>query len=149
MISRASGMRRGLECVLPLLAAVLVATIAPDTAQAQEGDSFEGAVWNFTMTPKGKGRTLKGRFRVSNRVIYQKEKPDDEEFSKQVGTNHPRRGRTRIVFSELRAFDADRMPRTDIKGTARLTNDKLGAWSGLITDGEGRNWDFKCTRVKE
>jgi hypothetical protein len=150
MIIRASEVLKRFRFLLPLLAAVLVAGIAPDTAQAQSGDNFEGAVWGFTMTPRTKGlKTLKGQFRVSGGVIYQKETPEDPEFSKQVGTKHPRRGRTRIAFTDLRAFDADKTPRTDIKGTARLTLDKIGAWSGLFTDGEGRNWNFKCTRIKE
>jgi len=128
----------------------LSGTFSDTKANAQDSDKFEGAVWKFTMTPKKRGlETLKGAFRVSDDVIYQKKKRSDRDFALVVGKNHPRGKRTRIVFDNFRAFSKSRELHAGMKGTAGLTMDAFGKWSGVLIDGQGRHWDFKCSRVQE
>ncbi len=125
-------------------------TFSDTKANAQDNDKFVGAVWKFTMTPKKRGlETLKGAFRVSNDVIYQKKRRSDRDFALVVGKNHPKGKRTRVVFEDFRAFTKSRDLHAGLKGTARLTKNEFGEWSGVLTDGHGRNWDFKCSRVQE
>ncbi len=139
------------------------------SALAQRGDSFEGAVWRFSMTPKVRQKEkMGGVFRVNNYEVFQKEKPDDEAFSKQVGKIEPNGKKTRIEFHDAKAFEgrpgsgpsakpgsgdgglgAGRGRRTELKGTAALKMEKFGEWSGLFIDSEGNHWDFKCSRIQE
>lgn len=132
------------------LVAMVIGLSSPPSALADDVGEFDGAIWNFTMTPKKPGlQKLTGRFRVSDNVLYQKEDPADPEFKKQVGKNHPKGKVTRAEFTDLRAFTPDKEVRTGIKGTARLKGIKFGEWTGVLTDGRGRNWEFQCTRVQE
>lgn len=139
------------------------------SAFAQRGDSFEGAVWRFSMTPKVRRKEpMRGVFRVNNYEVFQKEKPDDEAFSKQVGKVEPNGDKTRIVFHDATAFERSRSSgpgakpgsgdgklgsgqgrRTELKGTAALKMEKFGEWSGILIDSEGNHWDFKCSRIQE
>lgn len=157
---------------------VLVLPFGP-SAVAQRGDSFEGAVWKFSMTPKvPRKEPMRGLFRVNNYEVFQKEKPDDETFSLQVGKIEPKGNRTRIMFHDARAFERPSGSgpgskpgpgsrpgsRTDsgdgqlgagpgrakeLKGVAALKMEKFGEWSGLFTDSEGNHWDFRCSRIQE
>lgn len=141
----------------PWLAAVavglLISLAAADCrAEGRDGGDFEGAVWRFEMTPKGSrggGAPLAGRYRVAKHVLYQKRDRQDKDFSKRVGTNRPSGKRTKVEFDGLRAADKDGAFREGIGGTALLTMDRFGEWSGTLVDGDGRHWDFRCTRVKE
>lgn len=94
---------------------------------------------------------LRGGFRVSDDVLFQKDKPTDPEMRKQVGTNHPKdQKHTRMKFTDLRAavVGKDRWV-TGIKGSAMMKMDKPGTWSGSLIDGSGRHWEFECVRVAE
>lgn len=138
------------KCVLG--AALLLVLLVSSTGLSQTAnDKFEGAIWRFKMTPKQRGlRPLGGIFRVSNSLLFQKHKRRDSGFKKEIGRNYPGGRRARIEFKDLRAFaDNGKVQVNGIKGTARLTMDSVGNWSGLFTDGKGRNWDFKCERVQE
>lgn len=120
-------------------------------ALAQDGDKFDGAIWIFTMKSKGRNsQTLKGRFRVSDDVLYQQaERGRETPFDKEVGKNYPNGKRTRIEMSDLRAGDANRSIHSGLKGKALLNMDRGGEWSGTFIDGEGHHWDFQCSRVQE
>jgi hypothetical protein len=129
---------------------VLLSGLLRDATAAQSGDTIDGAIWQFEMTPKGRGlKPLRGRFRVSDNVLYQNSQGMRNKFDKVIGKNHPDGRRTRVEFEDFRAADKDRNFQGGMKGTARLKIDRVGEWSGVFTDGEGRNWDFKCTRVRE
>jgi hypothetical protein len=102
------------------------------------------------MKPKRSGpEPLRGQFRVSNDVLYQKTTPQSKDFDKVIGKNSPKGDATTIDFTDLRGFDKDKKVHSGLKGTARMRLDRVGEWSGLFTDAEGRNWDFKCSRVQE
>jgi hypothetical protein len=134
-------------CASAFLAAI---SVAGPSAHAQDGDKFEGAVWTFVMTPKGRGPgPLNAAFRVSGNVLYQRSKPRGD-FDKVIGKNHPRgKKQTRIEIDDLRAHDRNRGVHAGLKGTALLTADRRGEWSGRFLDSEGRHWDFKCSRTQE
>ena len=134
--------------VVPLL--LLIATSNANPRTAPDGDRFEGAIWTFQMKPRQQGLvTLRGNFRVSNHVVYQKKTREASDFRKKVGRNHPSGKRTRIEFHDLRAFTLRKQVKNGIKGTARIKIDEFGRWSGMFTDGRGRNWDFQCKRAQE
>lgn len=135
-----------------LMWASLCFAIISSTASvaADEQDQFDGAIWTFKLTPKTRGlEELKGRYRVSDDVFYQNSKPKSREFDKVVGKNHPTGRKTKSVFTDLRAFDADRQLHSGLKGTAHLEMEEFGEWSGRFIDSEGRHWDFQCSRVRE
>ncbi len=118
-------------------------------AQGADGGKFDGAVWRFTLKPKApKLSELNGAYRVANDVLYQQEKRGDPDYTQVVGRNYPRRNKTRTVFSELRAVDSQRRVHK-VEGTAALSFDKRGHWSGEFIDGEGRHWDITVVRVQE
>ncbi len=72
---------------------------------AQAGDEFEGAVWQFGMTPKVRGdEALRGAFRVADDNIFQRNGRDDEKLERPAGTNFPMGKTTRIVFKNMVAF---------------------------------------------
>jgi len=147
--------RVGLVCTAALLSGIVGAS----AASADDKDKFDGAIWNFTMTPKRGGlglEPLKGGFRVFNHVLYQRSKPPREkkeanrdDFDKVVGKNHPQGKRTRVEMKDFRAFDKNMTWHSGLKGSVLLTIDRFGEWSGTFVDSEGRHWDFKCTRVQE
>lgn len=139
-------MRVSLWLLLAMFGLSAVGFSSPACAE----DKFDGAVWRFAMSPKKRGKeTLKGAFRVSNNVLYQKETPSDPDFKKVVGKNFPKGKKTRIKFHDLRAFDKSKKLHSGIKGTVLLTMDRFGEWSGRLLDSEGQHWDFKCSRVQE
>lgn len=144
-------MKRTHQTKILLLFCFLLGVATSESSEAQQaGDNFEGAIWYFKMTPKLKGfNVLRGQFRVSDHVVYQKEGRDSDEFSKRVGVNHPNGKRTKVEFTDLRAKTPKNDWRNEIKGEVKMRLDEYGKWSGLLTDGMGRNWDFNCTRVKE
>jgi len=123
-------------------------------AGAQAGDEFEGAVWQFGMTPKVRGdEALRGAFRVADHKIFQRNGRDDERLERPAGTNFPKGRTTRIEFKDLAAFKKEGGPRPgrriELSGVATLKRDEFGEWSGRFVDGDGHRWDFKCSRVKE
>ena len=132
-----------------LVIALMAAMVFPaGTAAAQ--DTIEGALWSFTMKPKARGlQTVKGQFRVFRNQLFQKSKPGEKTFDKQVGTNNPNRDKTVIKFTDLRAIDKSRTWHQNIQGTARLKVQKFGFWTGTFIDSDGRHWPFECTRVQE
>lgn len=120
-------------------------------AQGKDGGEFDGAVWRFTLTPKvaGPGQ-LRGHFRVSNHVLYQKADIKDPNYTKQVGKDNPqRRAHTRVEFTDLRALDKRGVPHSGFKGTVLLKGERFGHWSGSFIDSQGRHWNIQCTRVQE
>ncbi|WP_417851758.1 hypothetical protein [Thalassoglobus sp.] len=136
--------------LLVLLLFIYGTVVSNTGVAAQAGDNFEGAVWSFMMVPKLKGaKNLRGQFRVSDHIVYQKGQKKTGEFTKRVGVNHPQGKRTKVVFTDLRALNSDREWREGMKGEVKMTIDKYGKWSGLFTDENGDNWEFTCNRVKE
>ena len=68
----------------------------------------------------------------------------------EAGKNYPsKRGRTRVELDDFRAFEEDKTLHGSLKGKVLMSIDQRGEWSGFFIDGEGRNWDFHCTRVQE
>mgnify|MGYP001002968559 CR=1 FL=1 len=123
---------------------------ADESQQGDDGGKFDGAVWQFTMKPKtGNAKAMRGRFRVNQDVIYQKATPADPTFSKKIGMNHPRYPKTKIEVTDLRALDEAGKLHRQIKGTAHLSIDKRGEWSGEFVDADGVHWEFQCTRTQE
>lgn len=122
-------------------------------AQVGDADKFDGAVWRYTLTPKTKGLlALKGRYRVSGQYLYQKKSPDDEVLKKVVGKKvAAKQGKVRVEFDDFRGYTdrAGGSPPTQIKGSALLSYDRFGNWSGTFIDGDGRHWDFVCERIRE
>jgi len=113
-------------------------------------DNFDGAVWRFRMSKKQTpAKVLVGQFRVSDHVLFQKDTPSDPEFSKKVGRNSPNGKKTRIDVDDFRVFTKEKKRMLKMKGTARLSLDKVGEWSGIFTTGKGDNWTFKASRIKE
>lgn len=105
-------------------------------AQGADGGAFDGAVWRFKMTPKTPGlKPVAGRYRVEGKILYQK-----------VAAQ---RGKVKVDFTDFRTFGGRDTPPTHIKGTALLSLDRFGHWSGTFIDGEGRHWDFQCERIRE
>jgi hypothetical protein len=139
------------SCRARLILAAALLSIGADAspARADDSDRFDGAVWNFVMTPKRRGpEPLKGGFRVFNHVLYQRSTPRGE-FDREIGKNVPKGKRTRVEMKDFRAFDNDRNLHSGLTGNALLTMDRAGEWSGTLIDSEGRHWDFRCTRVQE
>lgn len=117
---------------------------------AQEGDQFEGAVWQFEMSQKKSPQTkLIGRYRISDHVVFQMDKPTDPQFSKQVGKNYPDGTKTKMEVADFRVFEQPNKKQQRIAGTARLRMIKFGEWTGVFTDEKGVNWNIKCSRIKE
>lgn len=132
-----------------VLAAALCFSAYHGTILAQQGDNIDGAIWQFELTKKGRSpSTVKGQFRVSKHVVYQKEKRNSPSFANQVGTNKPDGARARTEFEGLRVFDQDRKA-SKMNGVATIQRNRFGEWTGTFTDGEGTNWDMKLSRVKE
>lgn len=119
-------------------------------ATGADGGQFDGAVWNFSLRPKSPGSpNLRGRFRVSDHVLYQKASPEDADFTVQIGKNHPRGKRARVELTNFRAFGPGRELHSGMSGMAMISMDRGGEWSGRFIDSSGKHWDFKCTRVQE
>lgn len=117
---------------------------------AQEGDQFEGAVWQFEMSQKKNPQTkLTGRFRIADHVVFQMDKPSDPKFSKQVGKNHPDGKKTMMEVADFRVFTQPGKKQQRIAGTAKLKMIKFGEWTGVFTDKDGVNWDINCSRINE
>ena len=100
------------QCFFPLtrlplaaIATVMLSLCSGSVAHAQAGDEFEGAVWQFGMTPKVRGdEALRGAFRVADHKIFQKSGRDDERFERPAGTNFPKGRTTRVEFKDMVAF---------------------------------------------
>jgi hypothetical protein len=141
----------------PFLISVMIGVVALSgiagisAVQAQSGDKFDGAVWSFNMTPKRPGpEPLRGQFRVSNNVLYQRSQPSrTAPYDKVIGKNFPNGKRTRVEMEDFRAADKNRSWHGGMKGKILLTMDRPGEWSGTFVDAEGRHWSFQCTRVQE
>ncbi|MBB3208879.1 hypothetical protein FHS27_004713 [Rhodopirellula rubra] len=137
-----------IRIVATFLFGMLAATCFAPVATSQ--DNFDGAVWAFKMSKKQEPKKIiGGRFRVSNHVLFQKFDPSDAQFSKRVGKNHPNGQKTRFDVDDFRVFTEPKKRLILIKGTGRLSMDKIGEWSGIFTDGRGSNWTFKASRIKE
>ena len=149
------------QCFFPLtrlplaaIATVMLSLCSGSVAYAQAGDEFEGAVWQFGMTPKVRGdEALRGVFRVADHKIFQKSGRDDERFERPAGTNFPKGRTTRVEFKDMVAFKKEGGPRpgrrVELSGVATLKRDEFGEWSGRFVDGDGHRWDFKCSWIKE
>lgn len=128
--------------------ALLLGLLVCHASSAQEQDLFEGALWKFEMAPLKKGEeTRSGRFRVSGKNLFQKEKRDSPNLDKVVGRKDVlARKRTRLMIEDLRSNNGKF---SGMKGTVVLNMDRLGEWSGRMVDSDGAHWDFKCSRVQE
>ncbi len=127
--------------------ALLLTAIAPVSAKA---DEFVGAVWSFQLTPHNHSLTpLKGRFRISDRVMFQRENPYDCEMTRLVGNNYPSRNQTQFEVSGLRVFSLQGRLVGQRKGVGKATFVSYGEWEGSFVDGRGRTYDFKCSRILE
>lgn len=119
-------------------------------AQGNNAGEFEGAVWKFKMTSKSqRNKELTGLFRVSNAKLYQKTTPEDPDFSKAIGINYPKKRKTRMVFTDLRAKGKKGIFTNGIKASVFLNFDRKGHWHGTLIDSKGKHWNFKCTRIQE
>ena len=136
------------RCLL-VLALVAVAGV-PTSVPAQDAGEFEGAVWTIALKPRQprSDGPLRATYRISDRVLYQKEKPRIPVYDKQVGRNYPNGKKTRTHFRELTAFTASREPRS-LSGWANLQMDERGKWSGQFIDSTGKHWDCEVKRVQE
>ena len=129
-------------------AMILMFVFATPAAQAQH--SIDGAIWRFTMKPLTPNlQVLKGQFRVSNHRLFQKEKPESNEFNKPVGSNNPRNDRTVMTLTNLRAIDRNRKWHDGFQGKVLLRFERFGYWTGRFIDSKGRHWEFSCTRVQD
>lgn len=133
---------------IPAIAMLLLLVLTTNAAQAQ--DTIDGAIWRFTMKPKTQGlQILKGQFRVSNHVLFQKEKPEQNDFNKQIGVNKPNKDKTVMTLTDLRAMDKKRNWHNGFKGKVLLRNERFGFWTGRFIDSQGRHWDFTCSRIQD
>lgn len=151
-----------MRLTLPFFAILLscmffVVMCASTNREIRADDTIEGAVWQFEMSEKSReSNKLVGRFRLSNNVLYQKEKPRHPTFNKQVGKNFPKGKVTRFEVTEFRALpkgndkiDFSKDAVVLLKGTGRMSLTKIGEWEGLFTDDSGINWNFKAVRIAE
>tara|TARA_R110002095_G_scaffold147182_4_gene127279 strand:- start:22646 stop:23014 length:369 start_codon:yes stop_codon:yes gene_type:complete len=118
-------------------------------AIGNDGGQFEGAIWKFTLTSKNTNKKLKGQFRVSNKVLYQKVNKEDPTFTKPIGKNYPKKTKTKIQFTDLRAFTSKGVQKNGIQATVWLKYHRFGHWSGTFIDGKGAHWNIKCVRFQE
>lgn len=131
----------------------------PANAQGDDGGKFDGAIWNFTMTPRDKNLPKReGMFRVHAYDIYQRTDLDKPGFDRKVGRKTdikaPRNKKGKVIGRDqttIEFFDLQSNNRqyTGMKGKAEIRKDKQGHWSGYYVDSDGLNWDFKCSRKQE
>ena len=146
------------RAVVAAFALTLLHSVCGSKVFAQAGDTVDGAVWRFKITPKFPlQEPVFGQYRISNYQIFIKDDPKDKEFTREVGKATPNRRTkvTTVVFKELRVFEKSekgsrpRISKAVTAGGAKVKMDEVFEWSGLFIDSEGRHWDFKCSRVKE
>lgn len=152
--SKCQGYSSITRLTIAVIAILTLNLFSGSVVYAQAGDEFEGAVWQFGMTPKVPGdEALRGAFRVADHEIFQRNGRSDEKFEQPAGKNFPKGRTTRIVFKDMVAFKKEggsrQERRVDLSGTATLKMDEFGEWSGRFVDGDGHRWDFKCSRIKE
>ncbi len=137
---------------ISLIAFAMICGLMSMNAIADDGiGSFDGAVWRFTMDPVGRGKKMGGLFRVKNNALFQKEGPDDKEFKRSVGSNHPKdRTNTRMVFTGLRTGAPKQgVIEENLKGVVALKKEENGHWTGRFIAEDGKHYDFSCTRIQE
>jgi len=158
LINRKLTTRDFMRLAIAALAPVLMHNVCGSKVFAQAGDTLDGAVWRFKITPKfPRQEAVFGQYRISDYRIFIKDDPKDKEFTREVGkaTPHPRTKVTTVVFKELRVFEKSedgsrpRVSKAVTAGGAKVKMDEPFEWSGLFIDSEGRHWDFKCSRIKE
>ncbi|MBV08173.1 MAG: hypothetical protein CMN21_03030 [Rubinisphaera sp.] len=147
-------LKSGSLLIRVLMMSFLIAGFSNETtlaAEENERDQFEGAIWRFSMKAKnGDQPELRGFFRLNNAKLYQKETPEDPDFSKLIGTQKLKeKTRTRLEFTDLRAANKDKEFREGIQGSIYLRFDRLGEWSGTLIDEKGAHWNFRCSRIQE
>lgn len=135
-----------------LIAFATICSLMSVKSSADDGiGSFDGAVWRFTMDPVGRGQKMGGVFRVKNNALFQKENPEDKEFKRSIGTNHPKdKHNTRMVFTGLMTGAPKKgVVEENLKGAAALKMEEAGKWSGRFIAEDGRHYRFYCTRIQE
>lgn len=113
-----------------------------------KADDFVGAVWKFRMESYS-GAKLQGRYRISNHVMYQRSVPSDSYYGKLVGQNYPDGDYTEFEVHNMRVFGPDGQFRGYISGTASLSCDHYGQWTGEFVGSKGVRWRFRCIRYRE
>ncbi len=62
-------------------------------------------------------------------------------------------GKTQIELKDFRTFEiasgGGLGPQKRISGKALLKMNKFGGWSGRFIDGDGKHWEFQCSRIAE
>ncbi|TWU50661.1 hypothetical protein Poly51_39540 [Rubripirellula tenax] len=112
-------------------------------------DQFEGAVWKFKITPKNI-EPLLGRYRINDHVLYQREVLSGSDYSKKVGTNHPKGQKTMTVFTDMRGFTQNtRKVIEGLRGTAHLELQEYGRWTGTIKLDGKPEMKMECIRILE
>jgi len=121
----------------------------PMRLSAQDSGKVDGAIWTIQLTAKTPGRQrLRGAYRINSHVIFQKENPPEGDFVIEVGKNFPRGGKTRTKFESL-VLRSESLEKVTLQGTALLSVDRFGEWSGTLIDSSGRHWDCRVRRVQE
>lgn len=154
-ISGISAMRR--RTVLPLMLSSLLSLAVAfphvDLARSlgDESDQIDGALWKFEMLPVKNGPAVRyGQFRVKGKFLYQKSKPDSQEFDKVVGEKVAAAKKvTRLRIDDLRARSKGDGPQSGIKGNLELKFDEKGKWHGKFVDSAGAHWNVTCERFQE
>lgn len=148
---------------LLLLIVTLLLLTTTEVSHAEDLGAFEGAVWRFSLTPKNPQiQELRGVFRVHDGVIYQWVDPKVRDTEKVAGSETavrtpgaPKAKRTRLEFTNLRAFSVKRTPggerdfTSGMQGTVLMRMEKPGKWSGAFIAKDGRHWKFSCMRIRE
>lgn len=134
--------------MIRLFAICLSLTFLIVPAQAEDGGKVEGAIWTYSMHPVRRPKdTRRGAFRISGTDIFQKREMKDEKVGQILNKRRekPEEGdNVRVQFDGLRARDGSIL---SFKGP--ITYKSPGKVTGLLSDGDGRNWEFEAVRTQE
>ena len=102
--------------------------LAADSKKGRDGkDEWIGAIWSYTLSKDGE-KDVKGKFRVSDKVIYK----DGEK----VGTVEPKdKDDTTLVFTGL----------PELNGTATLKKSRFGHAAGTLIKKDKSEWKMVVT----
>ncbi len=134
--------------MIRLFAICLTFTFLLAPAQAEDRGKVDGAIWTYSMHPVRKPKDVRrGAFRIEGSDIYQ---PRDMKPTKVGQILNKRREKpeegdnVRVQFDGLRAKDGSIL---SFKGP--ITYKSPGKVTGLLTDADGRNWEFEAVRTQE
>lgn len=134
--------------MIRLVAICLSLTFLIVPAQAEDGGKVEGAIWTYSMHPVRKPKEVRrGAFRISGSDIFQKREMKEEKVGQILNKRRekPQQGdNVRVQFDGLRARDGSIL---SFKGP--ITYQSPGKVTGLLSDADGRNWEFEAVRTQE